>query len=220
MGKELTTALRVYLGLVAFSIFGTILVRFGFQEPVWIARIASLVTILSGTAVLWFALEASKRKVLLAALAIGAISEVAGLYTGLPFGSYRYTGVWWPSIPLPGGHSFPAALPFAWLMIAGGARLLLPPEWGRVQAALATGLLAALIDIPMEPVMTAKLGYWEWLVPGPLPGGAPILNFVGWFLVSALVGLFLPSAPEKPGRRAAAVILGAHLALVGVLAWA
>jgi uncharacterized membrane protein len=214
------SALRVYLGLIAFSIFGTILVRFGFQEPVWIARIASLATILSGTAVLWFSLPPANRTTLSLALIFGATSEILGLYTGFPFGQYRYTGEWWPSLPLPMGQNFPLALPFAWLMIAGASRLLLPPEWSRLKAALATGLLAALIDVPMEPVMTAKLGYWEWVVLGPLPGGAPILNFFGWFLVSALVGFFLKSAPEKSGRQAAIAVLAAHLVLVAVLAFA
>lgn len=118
----------------------------------------------------------------------GSMIELAGVTSGLPFGWYHYTGAWFPSVALAHGVRFPPLVAFAWLMIAGGWSLGLsrikPAGVGLVIAAA----LAAATDMLMEPVTTGVLGYWTWDVKGPLPGGVPISNLIGWFLAALAVG--------------------------------
>ena len=151
-------------------------------------------------------------------LLLGAAAEVTGLYTGFPFGQYSYTARWSPVVALPGGNYFPAILPFAWLLMAGAAWAISPGEGWR-KAAISGGL-AALIDIPMEAVMTGPLAYWRWDPGGPLPGGAPITNTIGWFVVATGAGLLLnrllPSDPKS--SLSARWVLGLFLLLLTALA--
>lgn len=146
-------------------------------------------------------------------LFLGAAVELIGVTTGLPFGRYIYTDRWWPTVPLPDGGRFPLLLPFAWFLVAGAAALAVRVRG--LPGALLGGLLAAGVDLFMEPVMAGPLDYWRWLEPGPLPGGAPILNFVGWFATASLAGAVLRalgSDAVEDVREPRIVLLG-HLAL-------
>ncbi|MFQ3669378.1 MAG: carotenoid biosynthesis protein, partial [Fimbriimonadaceae bacterium] len=201
MGK-LSRLGKVYLGLVAFSLAGSAVSRLTGLDPGPIAPVAAALTLLTGFAAafapVWQAIG-PKRALAAGAfvLTVGAASEIAGLYTGLPFGRYAYTDAWFPTVPLPGGHFFPLLLPFAWFLMAGSAYLVVsrlaqgrdgtgsrPPLWVVPGGAL----LAAALDVPMEPVMTDVLGYWVWLDPTwPIGGpvlGAPLMNAVGWVATS------------------------------------
>jgi uncharacterized membrane protein len=62
---------------------------------------------------------------------------------------------------------------------------------------LAAFAVATFDAILLEPVMVKKLGYWVWKAPGPLPGGAPVHNAVGWFLVALLASFFIHPSPKK-----------------------
>jgi uncharacterized membrane protein len=64
----------------------------------------------------------------------------------------------------------------------------------------------------MEPVMTGPLAYWHWLEKGPLPGGASLLNPIGWFLTSAAVAWIIAKTKQE-NRRVALVVLTGHLVL-------
>lgn len=210
---------RAYLGLVVFSLAGSALSRATGLDPGLIAPVAGALTLLAGLAAVFAgaaqAWGPGRTVLVLGAVGLlGAGSEIAGLYTGAVFGRYEYTSVWAPVVLLPGGKPFPLLLPFAWMMMAGAAWLacarVLP---GRMWAAvLAGGLLAALADIPMEPVMVHTLGYWKWLEPGPLPGGAPIMNFVGWTVTSWAAGGVLAAAGAKDDRKLPepALVLAVH----------
>ncbi len=213
---------RAYLGLVAFSLAGSALSRATGLDAGWVGRVAALVTLAMGVGTVLRALGPGA-KTWPFALLIGAASEVCGLYTGLPFGAYAYTDAWWPTVPLPGGHRFPVALPFAWLMMAGAGYLVAArwarrpgtsPAWWAVPLG---GVLAALADVPMEPVMAGPLGYWRWLEPGPLPGGAPVANFVGWVVVSAAAGAVLRLGPPPPDSREPLIVLLVHSLFVVAL---
>lgn len=219
---------RLYLGLVVFSVAGSTLSALTGLQAIWIERLASILLIGSGAAVFLAPLLKAQgvRRVAitgLGVLAIGAASEIVGLYTGWPFGRYAYTAAWWPAVPLPGDHVFPLLLPFAWLMIVGAATMALG-GLSRTAAPLAVGLLAATVDLVMEPAMVGPLGYWKWLdstwpIGGPLPGGAPYLNFVGWTVVSAAGAAWLVSrGADQGGPRIEGVwVLGGHVAFVLIL---
>lgn len=218
--EPLSRAIKLYLGLVAFSLAGTLLSSLTGLDPGPIAPGAALLTLATGLVAAFspVAKELGRRRfaaVAGAILAVGATSEIVGLYTGYPFGSYRYTGQWWPSVALPGEHWFPLQLPFAWLMVAGAAYLAAARALFGVAAVVAGALLATLIDVPMEPVMTGVLGYWVWLEPGPLLG-APLLNPVGWFITSFVAAalLYRAGAWRVAYRREPGLVLLGHLALV------
>lgn len=180
------------------------------EPPVWVARVTALLTLGFGFVTV---VRGTSTVRVLGVLALGAGCEVVGLYTGFPFGRYVYTEAWWPTVPLPGDHRFPLLLPFAWAMVAGGSARLLKhrPIW-------MVGLAAACLDLLMEPVMVGTLGYWRWLDGGPLPGGVPVLNFVGWFLVSTGAAWLIGESDVEP--RESGWVLAGHLALVAVLALA
>ena len=146
-----------------------------------------------------------------AVLLLGTIVELTGVLTGFPFGQYAYTDRWWPSVPLLNGGWFPLAVPFAWFLMAGASYLALGRGLAFVPLA---GLLAASLDLVMEPVMVYRLGYWRWLVPGPLPGGAPLLNFLGWFATASLAALVLHALGAFTVKAVEPrVVLAGHLAL-------
>lgn len=207
---------QAYLGLVLFSLLGSVACRLARVEPGLIAPVSAFLTLLVGAAAV-FSPALDWR--IVAVLVLGTAVEWVGVTTGYPFGRYAYTDQWRPVIAIPGGGWFPLAAPLAWLMMSGAsaftvARYRLPP-W--LTAPLA-GLLAAVTDLVMEPAMVGKLGYWKWLSTGPLPGGAPILNFAGWFFTATLASaILLPS--RRTSSIDAPVVLGGHVLLVlGIVA--
>jgi len=213
----------VFLGLVAFSLLGMLLTRLSKLDPGPIAPITSLLTLGAGLyAVFRPYREVAPHPLRRAgiALAIGASAELIGLATGFPFGKYAYTTVWWPTLPIPNLGPFPLALPFAWLLMASSATLAAPrgltPQTGW-RPALLGGLLAATIDLGMEPVMAGRLHYWRWLEPGPLPGGAPVANFLGWWAVGTMAGAVLISSIPPVRSTAPRWVLGGFAVLVAGL---
>ncbi|MBN9502988.1 MAG: hypothetical protein BGO01_21305 [Armatimonadetes bacterium 55-13] len=205
--RHLSIWCRIYVGLVAFSILGSGLTALTGLDPGPIKPAAALLTLLFGTLAVFAPFE--KRGVLLcgAVVAIGAMSEVCGIYTGWPFGRYAYSSVWWPTFTLPGGHFFPALLPFAWALVVGGA-------YAHGKGVWMAAILATLMDFVMEPVMTGRLRYWNWLEAGPLPGGAPVLNSIGWFVVSLLAAAAMSGlGASKRIHRDAVVVFYGHLIL-------
>jgi putative membrane protein len=201
--------LLLYLGLVAFSILGSLMSALTKLSPGPIAPVASALTLLAGLAALYA--EHIPTRALVTTLLIGTSAEVIGLATGYPFGRYVYTTAWQPTVQLGQLGPFPLLLPFAWLLMVGAAEGTVGPRPYRV---LIVALLAAAIDLLMEPVMAGPLGYWKWLDKGPLPGGAPLLNFIGWFAVALLATTVSRQSEARPTAR---YVLAGHLALtVGI----
>ncbi|HEY0865908.1 MAG TPA: carotenoid biosynthesis protein, partial [Fimbriimonas sp.] len=193
-----------YLGLVAFSLAGSALSQATGLDPGPIAPIASGLTILVGLAAVFRASQRD-RSIQLAAvgvLLLGAAVEVVGLETGFPFGYYAYTERWQPTVPVL-GHPFPVLLPFAWLLVSGAA-FFVAVRWvgGSIGAVPAAAAIATAVDVPMEWTMAGGLRYWVWLERGPLPGGAPVANLLGWFGTSLLASLifYLGGAAKRRGK--------------------
>lgn len=213
----------IFLAAVALSIFGLLLQRFGGIDGGLVPPILSLVTLMVGAGAI--ALGIGRARAWLGVIALGATIEIVGVATGLPFGRYEYTDRWWPTANLPGIGFYPLALPFAWLLIAGAAALLLTRWLTGPRLWLAVGLTAATVDLFMEPVVVEVLGYWRWFEPDwPIGAGAfgvPLANFVGWFVASAIAAWWIErngSARGAEPARVGGVVLAAHLTLLAVIA--
>ena len=150
--------------------------------------------------------------VLVAAAGVGWISEALGVRTGVPFGSYEYTGLLGPKV-----LDVPVLVPLAWTMLAypcllAGRRLARGSRWG---TAVLGGLCLAAWDLFLDPQMV-ELGAWEWRFPTPsLPGidGIPLTNFAGWIVV-ALVMIAVLDRVVPPVRGQ-----GSEVVPAAVLAW-
>ena len=133
-------------------------------------------------------------------------AELLGVSFGVPFGKYHYTGLLQPQVA-----GVPILIPLAWLM-------LLPPAWAIAQLItrssgrsfkflLVSALAFTAWDLFIDPQMVAW-GFWHWDSPGQY-FGIPWNNYLGWFLVSALL-TYIANPTEIPS--------GA-LSLVYVLTW-
>ncbi|WP_422736085.1 carotenoid biosynthesis protein [Micromonospora sp. WMMD729] len=130
----------------------------------------------------------------------GFAIEAIGVATGVPFGSYDYSGELGPKLA-----GVPLIIPLAWTWMAwpawlaavrltggdraptGGGRASAAGLWVR-RIALATVGLAAW-DLFLDPQMVAE-GYWVWRDATPaLPGltGIPVSNYLGWLLFAVLL---------------------------------
>lgn len=196
---------RCFALLVAFAGLGTIASSLLHIDPGPIKPVSAILIVLIGSSVSWIAIRDWMS--VLAILAGSATAEILGLFTGFPFGVYEYTNQWIPTVPL-GIHRFPLLVPFSWLMVVGGCFAFCQRLSKRWQRVLGAGLLAALIDLPMEKAMTDVFGYWKWQSTGPF-FGAPVLNFCGWFGVAALLSWVLDvRLLVKMGRTPILVLAG------------
>lgn len=127
-------------------------------------------------------------------------SEALGIYTGIPFGRYTYTNSLQPQV-----LDVPLLIPLAWMM-------MLPPAWA-IASRIAGGepgrrgwlgfsLLSALAmtawDLFLDPQMVLW-GFWIWEQPGTY-FGIPLINFIGWLLVSGLISVWVrpTQLPVRP----------------------
>jgi len=115
-----------------------------------------------------------------AVFAVGFLSEVVGVHTGLLFGDYRYgaalgTRLW--EVPLLIGLN--------WLMLVyttGHLSNFLKVHW--LVRALLGALLMVLLDYFIEPV-AMQYDFWSWR-----DNHIPASNFIGWFGVALLLQLY------------------------------
>jgi len=203
----------IYVSLVAFSVVGSGASHLFKLDPGLIAPVAAFMLIVAGAGAVALAIGSWLRVALL--LVISGGSELAGMLTGFPFGWYQYTDRWAPVVEVGNGHFFPILVPFAWLLIVGGAYLTVVrlQFWPRVAL---TALIATLIDMPMERAMTDVFEYWKWQPPGPV-FGAPWQNSAGWFGVSFFVGLVLSGCPADRGSERGPWVLATFCAFVALV---
>ena len=116
--------------------------------------------------------------------AVGFLSEVIGVHTGLLFGDYRYGGALGTKL-----WEVPLLIGLNWLMlvyatghISNYARLPWPAR------ALVGALLMVLLDYFIEPV-AMRYDFWSW--EGSY---IPLSNFIGWFGVALLLQLYFQRA--------------------------
>ncbi|MBN8690870.1 MAG: carotenoid biosynthesis protein [Armatimonadetes bacterium] len=216
---------KSFIGLILFSLLGSVLSAFLKLDPGPIKPIASVATLLVGCIAL-FAPFATDRgfvvafRAFLALVLLGAAVEICSLYTGYPFGKYIYTHAWVPVVELPREQLFPVLLPVAWAMVTAACYQLCCRFLSGAVAAVSAGFIAVLVDLPMEYTMTKVLGYWHWVEPnfpiGELAFGVPLLNSVGWFLTATAGSFMLGSMRygEVIAQKNAKLVLGSFLLFV------
>ncbi len=121
-----------------------------------------------------------ERPSLVAAALIGFASELIGVHSGVPFGTYRYTTVLGPAVA-----GVPLAIAFAWVVLIDFA-LAAGRQWWRA------ALLMTAADLVIDPLASGPLHYWQWLQPGSYYG-VPMVNFAGWLIVCAIILVFQPA---------------------------
>jgi uncharacterized membrane protein len=87
-------------------------------------------------------------------------------------------------------------------------------------ATLLGATLMTASDLLIDPAATCILGYWHWQQEG-IFFGVPLVNFAGWFGVSAVL-LFLTGKPtgKSQGIMAIGLTTLAFFALIAVVAGA
>ena len=119
--------------------------------------------------------------------------ETVGTITSIPFGDYRYTDKFGPTL-WPGSTllTVPITIPLAWHVIITNALFIVravAPHLSRLAEALAAAAICTAYDFILEPFATKVKGYWIWN-----GGSVPILNYISWFVLSALlIRLFAPT---------------------------
>lgn len=151
--------------------------------------VMQMIAVLAAAQVAWGWRETLR--VVALVLPLAWLVERIGSTTGIPFGSYSYTEA---LAPLVG--AVPLVVPLAWLM-------MLPPAWA-VAAAItreSAGWRFVLVsaaafttwDLFLDPQMVGW-GYWVWHEPSGY-FGIPWVNFLGWFLCSALITALVRPKP-------------------------
>jgi putative membrane protein len=118
---------------------------------------------------------------------IGFVAEVAGVHSGLPFGSYRYADTLGPRLA-----GVPIIVGLAWAMMTWPAAVVARRlARTRISQVVIGAWALASWDLFLDPQMVAA-GHWFWRDPIPhLPGvpTVPLTNLLGWLLVSIVVSL-------------------------------
>ncbi|MFI5420247.1 MAG: carotenoid biosynthesis protein [Nitrososphaerales archaeon] len=127
---------------------------------------------------------------------IGFLAEVLGTNSGFPFGKYYYTD-------FLGEKAFgvPVVVPLVWFVIAYVAFSIARSAFGGgikgkvnsnslvFQLAVLSAFGAVAWDFMIDP-MFSSYGYWVWtgqFLQLPELDGIPLTNFVGWFVLVALM---------------------------------
>ena len=140
---------------------------------------------------------------------VALVAELSSTRTGVPFGSYQYTGLTRGRELFIGDVPFIDSLSFVFLAYAAFclARLALAgravPRWGM---AIATGVLMMALDVVIDPLAVRGdrwfLGpLFVYTPPGPY-FGVPFSNFAGWVIVGAAgTWAYLAVISDDSGRR-------------------
>jgi putative membrane protein len=109
----------------------------------------------------------------------GFIVEVAGVNTGLIFGSYSYG----PTLGTQVIHT-PLIIGINWLMLVYGS-LVITSRFveKRYFRALIAAVLMVVYDFALEPA-AIHLDMWDW------GGAVPMQNYIAWFVISFILTWF------------------------------
>lgn len=168
----------------------------GFREALLlISRSADVLWLLLAAANLYLALAeraglATARLWAIVIVATGAVIALVSVRTGWPLGPVIYTTHLGMKLgPMPLGW------PVWWFVVVIGGRMLaerLLPRASHLQLALATGALALLTEVNLEPLAWKVRLFWFWYVPGTHLAGHPLWrNYATWWLVATALAFLL-----------------------------
>ena len=123
-------------------------------------------------------------KALLIIFVTGFTAEAIGVATGYPFSTYTYSHVLSPDL-----LRVPIVMAGAWMILADWVRQLRLPAW-------AGALVMVCIDLLIDPSASNTLGFWHWQTKGTYYG-VPLMNFLGWFVVSWLIFSLVRTAASR-----------------------
>jgi putative membrane protein len=107
----------------------------------------------------------------------GAVFEIVGVHTGVPFGRYYFTNLMGPKVfDVPVMHAL-AYLGMGYLSWTLAAIIV-----GRPHPVLAACIMVSW-DLAMDPIWSTVMHAWVWLDGGAW-FGVPVLNYIGWFLTA------------------------------------
>ena len=161
------------------------------KGPTWLYM--ALLPVL-GLALYWDELGPVRSFAFLAAgCVIGGGAELLGTTTGFPFGAYAYNEMLGAKIA---GH-VPYFIPPSWYAIAiVSLDLARRTGVGRAGRVALVAVLMVLWDVALDPAMNFAFPFWTYDIPSGanvftagLFFGMPLVNWGGWLLVSALIGL-------------------------------
>lgn len=194
-----------------------------------IVHAADFVWLLLGAVILYLALAervglTTARLWAMIIFATASVIALASVYTGWPLGSIFYTARLGGKLgPLPMGW------PLWWFVAVIGSRMLAERCWPRAshhRLAAATGVLAALSQVNLEPLASKVRLFWHWYERGThLATTNPLSSYLTWWLAATGLAFLLreprvAAHPRPPSFRPLlvlpllnAVFLLTHLAM-------
>ena len=137
----------------------------------------------------------------------GFLIEVAGVNTGLIFGSYIYgrtLGLQMWQTPLLIGVN--------WLILVYTTGVVLTAyNLNKYMFALLGAVVLVVVDFLIEPV-AIKYDYWNWA-----GGVIPLQNYLGWFVVAFAMFLFFEKMTFRKQNSAAIVLFVAQICFFIIL---
>ena len=112
----------------------------------------------------------------------GFVAEVIGVHYHFLFGDYIYTATLQPQL-----FGVPLVMMSAWMVLFGYIKQVML-DW-RFPALLEISIAAlwmTAVDLLIDPLAAGLLDYWKWREQGSYYR-VPFRNFVGWFVVSAIL---------------------------------
>jgi uncharacterized membrane protein len=185
--------LLIYAAVLVYILLGLIF-RFNVSADVFFGLAFALLFFTLGQALYEMGIKKAVLFLLITGT-VGFLAEVLGTNSGFPFGRYYYTNFL--------GSKFlgvPVVVPLVWFVIAylsysivaGNVPGSQPNSTGSslfAKTVLLTALGAVAWDFMIDP-MFSSYGYWVWtgqFLPLPELDGIPLTNFVGWFVLVALM---------------------------------
>ncbi|QXE00236.1 carotenoid biosynthesis protein [Terribacillus sp. DMT04] len=207
----------IYRIFTIWLLIGLLLLLF-WELPEWLYFANSIFMILYAAAVLaegypYFFQKTAISKSLFILGSIGVTTlliEALSVYSGFPFGEYRYT----PMLGLP-ILNVPFTIAIAWVGFIVNSTMISTQKnkWLR---ALETGTWVVLIDLILDPVALAW-DFWQWN-EGGFYYGIPATNFITWFILAAVLSLLLPLQKDKAANHASFRLLQLMFLFFGLLA--
>lgn len=129
--------------------------------------------------------------------------EVAGVQTGVIFGSYEYHSNLGPKM-----HGTPLLLGINWLMLVYAVHhILLKMKVNVMLKPFIGGCMLVVYDVIMEPV-AINWNMWQWE-----GGSVPIRNYIAWFVISVIFFVLLNLMKVRYKNRVSTLVLIAQACL-------